>query len=113
MFRNSLILNERTVAISLGTSFTLFQNINSPKALKRALQSGIGNVMGSPFGKWMKLICFQNGGLALEGIRDQYISNDEAEALLAGQGLRGEIYLPARLLAEKEDKRKKLISDAK
>ncbi len=67
------------VVISLGTSFTIFQPITGRKDLTRAIcRSKIGNIMGTPFGTWMKLVCFQNGGTALEKIRDQYISRKEA-----------------------------------
>jgi xylulokinase len=67
------------VVISLGTSFTIFQYLSSFKEVAAAIRrSEVGNIMGDPSGKWMKLVCFQNGGTALEKIRDQYIPRKEA-----------------------------------
>ena len=62
------LLEEGTVAISLGTSYTFFG------CMKQCHTDacGEGHVFGSPTGDYMSLICFKNGSLALERIRDQY-----------------------------------------
>lgn len=57
-----------TTAISLGTSDTVF-------ALMPELAvdpSCAAHVFGSPTGGWMSLVCFRNGSLARERVRDQY-----------------------------------------
>ncbi len=56
------------VAISLGTSDTFFGTMQ--KCVTD--ESGEGHVFGSPTGDYMTLICFKNGSLAREKIRDQY-----------------------------------------
>jgi len=56
------------VAISLGTSDTLF----GPLAEVKTDPRGEGHVFGSPMGGYMSLICFKNGSLARERIRDAY-----------------------------------------
>jgi xylulokinase len=56
------------VAISLGTSDTFFGSME--KCLTD--ESGEGHVFGSPTGAYMTLICFKNGSLAREKIREQY-----------------------------------------
>jgi xylulokinase len=56
------------VAISLGTSDTFF---GSMKECRTDAQ-GEGHVFGSPTGGYMTLICFKNGSLAREKIRDAY-----------------------------------------
>ena len=95
--------------MSLGTSFTLFQYISSAEELARALgRSSVGNIMGTPFGQWMKLICFQNGGLALEEIRDKYISDDEAIDRIVKKGV-----TLAEFTEKSTDERNSLISIAK
>lgn len=55
-------------AISLGTSDTLFGAMAACKTDPR----GEGHVFGSPAGGYMSLICFKNGSLAREKIKDQY-----------------------------------------
>jgi xylulokinase len=55
------------VGISLGTSDTVFGPVEEPPA-----QPGGANVFGSPAGGYMLLVCFRNGSLAREHIRDQY-----------------------------------------
>jgi xylulokinase len=55
-------------AISLGTSDTFFGTME--KCLTD--ESGEGHVFGSPTGGYMTLICFKNGSLAREKIRELY-----------------------------------------
>jgi xylulokinase len=56
------------VAISLGTSDTFFGTMQ--KCITD--ENGEGHVFGSPTGEYMTLICFKNGSLAREKIREQY-----------------------------------------
>lgn len=56
------------VAISLGTSDTFFGTM----AACHTDESGEGHVFGSPAGGYMTLICFKNGSLAREKIRELY-----------------------------------------
>lgn len=57
------------VALSLGTSDTLFACMDAP----RTSDQGEGAVFASPDGtNYMALICFLNGSLAREAIRDEY-----------------------------------------
>jgi len=56
------------VAISLGTSDTLFGYMKNC----RVDEHGEGHVFGAPTGDYMTLICFKNGSLAREKIRDYY-----------------------------------------
>ena|ERR1035437_1350184 len=60
------------VAISLGTSDTFFGTME--KCLTD--ESGEGHVFGSPTGGYMTLICFKNGSLAREKIREHYKISD-------------------------------------
>jgi xylulokinase len=60
------LIREGRIAISLGTSDTLFGFMPQPKVDP----SGTGHVFGSPTGGYMSLICFKNGSLARERIRD-------------------------------------------
>ena len=55
-------------AISLGTSDTLFGAMSKCKTDPR----GEGHVFGSPAGNYMSLICFKNGSLARENVKDLY-----------------------------------------
>jgi len=55
-------------AISLGTSDTLFGAMKECKTDPR----GEGHVFGSPAGGYMSLICFKNGSLAREKVKDHY-----------------------------------------
>ncbi len=55
-------------AISLGTSDTYFGTM----AECRTDPNGEGHVFGSPTGDYMTLICFKNGSLAREKIKDQF-----------------------------------------
>jgi xylulokinase len=56
------------LAISLGTSDTVF----GPVAKPTHDPDGSGHVFGSPAGGYMALICFANGSLARERIRDAF-----------------------------------------
>ena len=57
------------VALSLGTSDTLFACMSAP----RTSSQGEGCLFASPDGhNYMALICFMNGSLAREAVRDQY-----------------------------------------
>lgn len=56
------------LAISLGTSYTLFGAMRECHVDER----GEGHVFGAPTGDYMTLICFKNGSLALEKIRNRY-----------------------------------------
>ena len=59
------LVREGRIAISLGTSDTLFGFMREP----RIDPSGAGHVFGSPTGDYMSLVCFKNGSLARERIR--------------------------------------------
>lgn len=61
------LVGEGDVGISLGTSDTVFGPV--PAAPDNP---GGANVFGSPAGGYMLLVCFRNGSLAREHIRDQY-----------------------------------------
>ncbi len=56
------------MAISLGTSDTFFGTMEKCQTD----ENGEGHVFGSPTGGYMTLICFKNGSLAREKIREQY-----------------------------------------
>lgn len=56
-----------SVVISLGTSDTFFAAMPGPKTDP----NGFGHVFGNPAGGFMSLICFRNGALAREALRDQ------------------------------------------
>ena len=60
------------VAISLGTSDTFFGTM----AQCQTDENGEGHVFGSPAGGYMTLICFKNGSLAREKIRELYKVSD-------------------------------------
>lgn len=55
------------VVISLGTSDTFFAAMPEPKTDPE----GYGHVFGNPAGGYMSLICFRNGSLAREALRDE------------------------------------------
>jgi xylulokinase len=61
------LVREGDVGISLGTSDTVFGPTDVPPA-----DPGGANVFGSPAGGYMLLVCFRNGSLAREHIRDRY-----------------------------------------
>lgn len=54
------------IVISLGTSDTFFAAMPGPKTDP----NGYGHVFGNPAGGFMSLICFRNGSLAREALRD-------------------------------------------
>ncbi len=56
------------VVISLGTSDTFFAGMTQAFTDPR----GFGHVFGNPGGGYMCLVCFRNGSLAREALRDQY-----------------------------------------
>lgn len=56
------------VAISLGTSDTFFGTMQKCQTD----ENGEGHVFGSPTGDYMTLICFKNGSLAREKVRELY-----------------------------------------
>ncbi len=62
------LVKEGQVAISLGTSDTYFGSMKRC----RTDAHGEGHVFGSPNGDYMTLICFKNGSLAREKVRDIY-----------------------------------------
>jgi xylulokinase len=62
------LVRERRVAVSLGTSDTVFGFMAAP----RIDTSGTGHVFGAPTGGFMGLTCFKNGSLARERVRDAH-----------------------------------------
>jgi xylulokinase len=56
-----------TAVVSLGTSDTVFASMSAPSTDPR----GFGHVFGNPAGGFMCLICFANGSLAREKIKDR------------------------------------------
>lgn len=62
------LVKEGRVAISLGTSDTLFGFMREPNIDP----SGAAHVFGSPTGDYMSLVCFKNGSLARERIRQAF-----------------------------------------
>lgn len=81
------------MAISLGTSDTVFGFMPIP----RIDPTGVGHVFGAPTGDFMGLVCFKNGSLTREKIRDDYGLdwNGFSEALRSTKpGNGGAIMLP-------------------
>lgn len=62
------LIHEGLVAISLGTSDTYFGTMKACQTDPR----GEGHVFVSPTGDYMTLICFKNGSLAREAIRESH-----------------------------------------
>jgi xylulokinase len=62
------LVREGRVAISLGTSDTIFGLMKEP----RVDSSGTGHVFASPTGEYMGLTCFSNGSLARELVQDSF-----------------------------------------
>ena len=62
------LVREGVVAISLGTSDTIFGIMPSP----RPSEDGTGHVFASPTGAYMGMTVFKNGSLARERVRDTY-----------------------------------------
>jgi len=65
------VVEEGVLAISLGTSDTIFGVMREPRVSK----NGEGHVFGAPTGDFMGITVFANGSLARENIRDQYGMN--------------------------------------
>ena len=84
------IVDEGRLAISLGTSDTVF-------AFAREPREGSSHVFASPTGGFMNLVCFRNGSLARERIRDEHGLDWDGFALALQQtpaGNGGAIMLP-------------------
>lgn len=62
------LVRDGMVAISLGTSDTFFGSMKRCRTDVR----GEGHAFCSPTGEYMSLICFKNGSLARERVRDQF-----------------------------------------
>jgi xylulokinase len=62
------LVREGMVAISMGTSDTIFGLMREP----RVDATGTGHVFGSPTGEYMGLTVFSNGSLARERVRDRF-----------------------------------------
>lgn len=69
------IIDERAVAVSLGTSDTVFALTTEPAA-----QSS--HVFRAPTGDFMNLVCFRNGSLAREWVRMEYGLDWESVGML-------------------------------
>jgi len=82
------------MVISLGTSYTLFAAMNEPLTDP----NGYGHVFGNPMGGNMSLICFMNGSLAREKVRESkevdwsQFGNDYLTLTAAGND--GKVMLP-------------------
>ncbi|GAH06833.1 unnamed protein product, partial [marine sediment metagenome] len=94
---NSLIgvglIDKGKVAISLGTSDTYFGYM---KNLHLDL-NGEGHVFGAPTGDYMSLICYKNGSLAREKIKEEFnLDWDKFSEILrkTSPGNNGKIMLP-------------------
>jgi xylulokinase len=77
------------IVISLGTSDTFFAAMPGP----RTDPNGFGHVFGNPAGGFMSLICFRNGSLAREALRDRLgvdWSAFERGALAETRGMAGQ-----------------------
>jgi xylulokinase len=61
------LVHEGRVAVSLGTSDTIFGLMRKPPLNA----TGTGHVFGAPTGDYMGLTCFQNGSLARERVRKE------------------------------------------
>ncbi len=69
------IIHDRVVAVSLGTSDTVFALTTAPSARS-------SHVFRSPTGDFMNLVCFRNGSLAREWVRMEYGLDWDAVASL-------------------------------
>lgn len=82
------------LVISLGTSDTLFAAM--PEACTDP--NGYGHVFGNPLGGYMSLICFRNGSLAREAVKDRFdLSWDDFDAQGLARtpaGNEGRVFLP-------------------
>jgi xylulokinase len=87
------LVREGRVAISLGTSDTIFGLMTEP----RVDASGTGHVFASPTGEYMGLTCFSNGSLARERVQDAYgfTWTDFSRALeITPAGNQGRVLIP-------------------
>jgi xylulokinase len=87
------LVREGRLAVSLGTSDTVFGLMREP----RVDSTGTGHVFGSPTGDFMGLTCFKNGSLARERVRAAWgLSWDAFSAILASTaaGNGGRVLLP-------------------
>jgi xylulokinase len=87
------LVREGRLAISLGTSDTVFGLMREP----RVDSTGTGHVFGSPTGDFMGLTCFMNGSLARERVRQAWgLSWAEFSGILAATpaGNGGRVLLP-------------------
>lgn len=62
------LIIEGQLAISLGTSDTVFGPMREP----RVSESGVGHAFASPLGEYMAITVFRNGSLARERVRDEF-----------------------------------------
>ena len=83
------IITEGVLAVSLGTSDTAFSCTIEPAA-------GSSHVFRSPTGDFMSLVCFRNGSLTREWLRQQYRLewNDVTQLLDLRPGNDGQLMLP-------------------
>ena len=79
------VLSGGQIAFSLGSSFTIKTHLTEAE-LEKTVKTQIGNVFGTATGEWMKLLCVQNGAQALDAVRDQYITDEEAIERLNKEG---------------------------
>jgi xylulokinase len=87
------LVHEGRVAISLGTSDTIFGLMREP----RVDPTGTGHVFGAPTGDFMSLTVFRNGSLARERVRQEAgLSWDDFSRVLADTpaGNHGRLLLP-------------------
>jgi xylulokinase len=87
------LVREGRVAISLGTSDTIFGLMKEP----RVDSSGTGHVFASPTGDYMGLTCFSNGSLAREHVQDAFgfTWTDFSRALeITPAGNQGRVLIP-------------------
>jgi len=82
------------VVISLGTSDTMFAAMPGPLTDPQ----GFGHVFGNPAGGFMSLICFRNGSLAREALRDElgldWSDFDQQGLAKTRPGNQGNVMLP-------------------
>jgi xylulokinase len=87
------LAREGRIAISLGTSDTIFGLMKEP----RVDPSGTGHVFAAPTGDYMGLTCFSNGSLARERVQDAYgfTWTDFSRALdITPAGNQGRVLIP-------------------
>jgi xylulokinase len=87
------LAREGRVAISLGTSDTIFGLMKHP----RVDPSGTGHVFAAPTGDYMGLTCFSNGSLARERVQDSFglTWTDFSRALeITPAGNQGRVMIP-------------------